>query len=256
MGPEVAPLCRDFLPPELEPLLAANGFDGSVVVQAAPTLDETGYLLDLARTHASILGVVGWVDLESEALSGDLAQLKAFRKFVGVRPMLQDLPDDDWIARPHVLAGVQELERQGVALDFLVFTRHLPFVLRALDAAPKLRCVIDHAAKPNLRGGDLAEWRRLLAEVASRSNVYCKLSGLVTEAGPGFQAEELAPVVEHALAIFGEDRLIFGSDWPVCTLVASYERVLNALTRVLGERLSGDFSRKLFGENARRLYGF
>ncbi|MGC4094065.1 MAG: amidohydrolase family protein [Polyangiaceae bacterium] len=143
----------------------------------------------------------------------------------------------------------------GLVLDFLVFERHLPSVLRALEATPGLRAVIDHVAKPNLRGGDLRSWRAGLSQVARHENIYCKLSGLVTEADPArLDAALLAPVVEHALAVFGEDRLIFGSDWPVCTLAASYERVLELLRAVLGNQ-SAAFERKLFGDNARRLYG-
>lgn len=254
MGPHVAPLCRDFLPFELEPLLREHGFAGSVVVQAAPTLEETRFLLELATRHASILGVVGWLDLDGPSLDRDLRSLSN-PKFLGVRPMLQDLPDPAWIVRPRVLEALQRLEHDGVAFDFLVYARHLPFVCQALDRAPRLRSVIDHAAKPDLRSGDLREWRQCVAEVALRPNVYCKLSGLVTEADlERWSASDLAPAVEHALGCFGEDRLVFGSDWPVCTLAASYARVVSALEEVLGARLDGDFARKLFGDNARRLY--
>lgn len=255
MGPHVASICRDFLPADLEPALARHRIERTVVVQAAPTHAETEFLLGLAETHDSIAGVVGWVDLESPSCEATLRALARRPKFVGIRPMLQDLADDAWIARPRVLEALQLVAELGLAFDFLVFARHLPHVCRALTAVPSLRAVIDHCAKPDLRGGDLQGWRAALSQVADCPNVCCKLSGLVTETdGVRFRPEALAPAVEHALQAFGEERLVFGSDWPVCTLVTSYDGVVRSLEAVLGARLSEAFSERLFGANAASLY--
>lgn len=257
MGPHVASIWRDFLPDDLAPILKEQGFDRTIVVQAAPTVEETEFLLDLAQRHSSIAGVVGWLDLdlEHEAFEATLTRLSGRTKFVGVRAMLQDIADDDWITRPRVLDSLRVLAERGLVLDFLVLPRHLPHVSRALEAVPKLRSVIDHCAKPDLRGKNLEAWREGLARVAAHRGVCCKISGLVTEADPiSWQPSDLAPAIEHALSVFAEDRVMFGSDWPVCTLAASYERVVSALLDVLGGRLTPELDAKLFGECARRLY--
>jgi len=255
MGPHVASICRDYLPDDLAPLLAQHGFDGTVVVQAASTVAETEFLLGLAERNPSILGVVGWLELDGDTFEAALATLSGRPKLVGVRPMLQDLEDDAWIVRPRVLRALRVLAERELALDFLVQTRHLPHVCRVLEAIPNLRSVIDHCAKPDLRGKDLAEWRARLADVASHPGVFCKISGLVTEADPvKWRASDLAPAIEHALSAFGEERVVFGSDWPVCTLAGSYERVVAALLEVLGGRLTATLEAKLFGGNAERLY--
>ncbi len=254
-APEVASIRRDFLPSDLAPELEKHRIDQSVVVQAAATGAETDFLLGLAQEHASVAGVVGWLDLESADFAGTLARYARNPKFLGIRPMLQDLPDDRFLVRPRVLENLRELARSGRRLDLLVLPRHLPVVVDALAALPELVAVVDHCAKPDLRAGSLDAWRSGIARVAEHPNVACKLSGLVTEAPPGAHARDLAPAIEHALAAFGPDRLLFGSDWPVCTLAASYDRVVGVLAEVLGARLTRDFERKLFGENAARFYG-
>jgi L-fuconolactonase len=254
-APEVASIRRDFLPRDLAPELEKHRIDASVVVQAAATVAETDFLLGLAAEHASIAGVVGWLDLESDDFADTLARYARQPKFLGIRPMLQDLPDDRFLVRPRVLENLRELARSGRRLDLLVLPRHLPVALAALAELPELRAVIDHCAKPDLRSGSLDAWRSGISRVAEHPNVVCKLSGLVTEAPPGARASDLAPAVEHVLAAFGPDRVLFGSDWPVCTLAASYDRVVGVLVEILGARRSEDFERKLFGENAARFYG-
>lgn len=255
MGPHVASIWRDFLPDDLAPILQQQGIDATIVVQAAPTVAESEFLLGLAERHASIVGVVGWLDLEEEGFEQTLTRLRSRPKFVGVRPMLQDIAEDDWIVRPRVLDSLRVLAEHGLALDFLVLPRHLPYVRRALQTVPKLRSVVDHCAKPPLRSKNLDAWREQLAHVAEHAGVFCKISGLVSEADPvNWRASDLAPAIEHVLSVFGEDRVVFGSDWPVCTLSASYERVVSALLEVLGGRLTPALDAKLFGENARRLY--
>jgi L-fuconolactonase len=255
MGPHVGAIWRDFLPDDLAPILQQQGIDATIVVQAAPTVAESEFLLGLAERHASIVGVVGWLDLEHDGFEQTLTRLRSRPKFVGVRPMLQDIAEDDWIVRPRVLDSLQVLAERGVTLDFLVLPRHLPYVRRALEAVPQLRAVVDHCAKPPLRSGKLDAWREQLAQVAEHPGAFCKISGLVSEADPlNWRPSDLAPAIEHALSVFGEDRVVFGSDWPVCTLAASYERVVSALLEVLGGRLTPALDAKLFGENARRLY--
>jgi L-fuconolactonase len=252
-APGAAPMRRDFEPSELAPHLEKHGFDGSVVVQAAATTAETDFLLELAEANSTICGVVGWLDLESPAFREQLQRYLERPKFLGIRPMLQDLPDDRYLLRPRVLENLHELASADRSLDLLITPRHLPHAAQALGELPPFRVVVDHCAKPNLREGTIAGWKVGLERLASLSHVTCKLSGLVTEAARP-DRDAISPAIEHALAVFGEDRLLFGSDWPVCTLAASYDRVVELVHEVLGTRLTPDFERKLFGENAREVY--
>lgn len=254
-APESRELCRDYLPADLEPWLSRHRIDRTIVVQAAATSAETDFLLELAGRHERIAGVVGWLDLTASDFPEQLARYCRHPKFLGIRPMLQDLPDDDFILQTRVLENLAELARSGRTLDVLVRPRHLPYVVRMLDLVPELAAVIDHAAKPRPRDQPLDGWRAWLSELARRPRVTCKLSGLVTEVGPDFGAEDLRPVVEHVFSEFGCERLLFGSDWPVCTLVATYDQVVQVLYDVLGERLSGAAEAALFGASARRFYG-
>lgn len=254
-SPAVAAIRRDFLPADLAPELARHNVDRTVVVQAAATVAETEYLLTLAAGEPSIAGVVGWLDVDAPDFPAELARFEGRPELLGIRPMLQDLPDDRFLVRPRVLDHLRLLARAGKRLDLLVLPRHLPVVVEALERVPELRAVVDHCAKPDLRAGAQGPWREDLARVAEHPNVTCKLSGLVTEAPPGAANAVFAPVVEHVLAVFGPDRVLFGSDWPVCTLSASYTRVVSVLSEILGARLEGEFERALFGENAVRFYG-
>lgn len=254
-APEVASLRRDYLPLDLAPHLAQHEIDGTIVVQAAATTAETDFLLRLASEEPTISGVVGWLDLEAEDFPAQLAGYAGKESLVGIRPMLQDLPDDRFVLQPRVLKNLELLAAAGLRLDLLVHARHLPHVAEALGKVPDLVAVIDHCAKPDLRGGDLGFWREHMSRLAEESSVRCKLSGLVTEAPPGAGAEQLAPAIEHVYSAFGPDRLLFGSDWPVCTLSASYERVVSLLREALGERLTGEAEQKIFGGNALQFYG-
>ena len=254
-APAVASIRRDFLPRDLRPALEKHRIDRTIVVQAAATVAETDFLLDLAAEDASIAGVVGWLDVEAPDFASTLARYERRPSFLGIRPMLQDIPDDRFLLRPRVLENLSALGRSGRRLDLLVLPRHLPVVVEALERLPEIRAVVDHCAKPDLRTGALDDWREGIARVAEHSNVACKLSGLVTEAPPGADAARLAPAVEHVLSVFGPNRLLFGSDWPVCTLAASYDRVVDVLSEILGARLDPDFEQKLFGANASRFYG-
>jgi L-fuconolactonase len=254
-APAVASIRRDFLPGDLAPALEKYRIDRTVVVQAAATVAETEFLLDLAAENPSIAGVVGWLDVEAPDFASALARYERQPSFLGIRPMLQDLPDDRFLVRPRVLENLGVLARSGRRLDLLVLPRHLPVVVEALERLPDLHAVVDHCAKPDLRSGALDDWRHGIARVAEHPNVACKLSGFVTEAPPGADAALIAPAVEHVLSAFGPNRLLFGSDWPVCTLAASYDRVVEVLSEILGARLDSAFEQKLFGANAARFYG-
>ena len=253
--PDGGVLRRDYLPEDLHPLLRRAGVDRTVLVQAAQTEAETHFLLDLAAETDFVAGVVGWLDFEDERFGDKLEQLRGHPKFVGLRPMLQDLADDAWILRPRVMDNLRRVEALDLPFDILTYPRHLPHVLAALDRLPRLRAVVDHVSKPPIAAGRLAGWAEDIAAVAAHPNVSCKLSGMVTEADhANWKPADLAPFVRHVFAAFGEDRVMFGSDWPVCLLAAGYAEVLNALRTLLDPDLNADGIDNLFGGNAAAFY--
>ena len=254
-APEVAAIRRDYLPADLAPERRAQGVDFTIAVQAAPTRAETDFLLSLAASEPSLVGVVGWLDVEASDFEAQLDAYAPRPEWLGIRPMLQDLADDAYILRQAVQHNLRLLARAGKKLDLLVLTRHLPHAVRALEANPELSAIVDHCAKPDLKNRDLATWKSGIRALAQNPRVHCKLSGLVTEANPGCSASDLAPAVEHVLSCFGPERLAFGSDWPVCALAASYARVVELFREVLGGQLTPEFERALFGDNARAFYG-
>jgi L-fuconolactonase len=251
--PEVL-LSRDYLPKDLGPILNAHGIHKTVVVQTSPTTSETDFLLELAETSDFIGGVVGWLDLESPQFPVELERYRRKPHFVGVRPMLESLPDD-WIRRPRVLDSLSLIAHNGVAFDFLAHTRHLPNIQKVLDRIPTLRAVVDHVAKPEIKVGRMHPWQELIREVALHQNVYCKLSGMVTEAdNTSWDVEQLRPYADHVMEEFGTQRLMFGSDWPVCLLAASYEKVLSTTRSLVASRLGTAAEDSVFGGNAARFY--
>jgi L-fuconolactonase len=253
--PDGGVLRRDYLPSDLRPLLRRAGVDRTVLVQAAQTEAETDFLLDLAAETDFVAGVVGWLDFEDDRFGDKLEQLLRRPKFVGLRPMLQDLADDAYILRPRVIDNLRRVEALDLPFDILTYPRHLPHVLAALKQLPRLRAVVDHISKPPIATGCLEGWAEDIAALASHQNVSCKLSGMVTEADQAnWKPADLAPFVHHVFAAFGEDRVMFGSDWPVCLLAASYAEVVNALRTILGPRLNPDGAAKLFGRNAAAFY--
>jgi L-fuconolactonase len=253
--PDGGVLRRDYLPEDLRPLLRRAGVDRTVLVQAAQTEAETHFLLDLAAETDFVAGVVGWLDFEDERFGDKLEQLRDHPKFVGLRPMLQDIADDEYILRTRVMDNLRRVEALDLPFDILTYPRHLPHVLAALDQLPRLRAVVDHISKPPIAAGRLAGWADDMAAVAAHRNVSCKLSGIVTEADQAnWKPSDLAPFVRHVFAAFGEDRVMFGSDWPVCLLAASYAESLNALRTILDPDLSADGMNKLFGHNAAAFY--
>ena len=232
----MTPLRRDFLPPDARREMQAAGFDGCVAVQARQTLDETRWLLSLADAHPFIVGVVGWVDLQSPDVEHHLSALAAHPKLVGVRHSLQSEPDG-FLSLRAFHRGLALLERLGLAYDILIYPRQLPEVIRLVAEFPRQRFVLDHLAKPEIRSGAIDAWTRRLTELASFPNVCAKLSGLVTEADwQEWTADRLRPYLDVAFDRFGASRLMIGSDWPVCTLAASYERTMGLVSDFLADK--------------------
>jgi L-fuconolactonase len=252
--PEVV-LSVDYLPENLAPILKAQGVDKTITVQTSPTVAETDFLLQLAETSSFIGGVVGWLDLESPNFPDELESYLRNRYFVAVRPMLQSLPEDDWILRPRVMESLSLIAQKGLAFDFLTFTRHLPYVLQVLERIPNLRAVMDHLSKPEILAGRMHPWQELMRDVALHRNVSCKLSGMMTEADPlNWSQEQLRPYADHVMEQFGADRVMFGSDWPVCLLAASYEAVMTTTRALVTSSLGSAAEPAVFGDNAARFY--
>jgi L-fuconolactonase len=248
-------LRRDFLVDDLEAELRDAGVDGAVFVQAQHVLADNDWVLDLADRHPAIRGVVGWVDLTDPAVEATVERYRSNPRFVGVRHVTHDEPDDDWILRPDVLRGLAVLERHGLPFDLLFFPRHLRHAASLADRFPNLPLVIDHLGKPGIRARETADWLPAFREAARRDNVFCKLSGMVTEADhERWTPADLAPYVGHALDCFGPQRLMYGSDWPVCLVAgADQRRVLEALERNLAA-LSATERAAILAGTAKRFY--
>jgi L-fuconolactonase len=249
------PLRRDYLPPDLEPLLKEQGLEGSIAVQARQSVEETRWLLQLADRHPTVKGVVGWVDLRSDQLSEQLGEFSGNPRLVGVRHVVQDEPDDSFMLRPDFLRGVGQLGRHELVYDLLVFPRQLPAAIELAGRFPDQPFVLDHIAKPPIRAGTISPWSEQIGELARLPNVSCKIYGLVTEAEwTGWRPADFRPYLDVIFDAFGVERLMFGSDWPVCQLAASYAGVLELLREYAGKLSAGDQD-LLFGSNAARVYG-
>jgi L-fuconolactonase len=254
MLPEPSVLRQTFLPDLLERILKRNRFEGSVLVQANTILAETHWLLDLAEANDYIRAVVGWVDLTDPRLGAVLDELQRRPKFKGVRHPVHDEPDDHWLLRPDVMAGLTELARRGLPYDLLLRPKHLPLVPQIAGRVPELRMVIDHIAKPPIAAQVMEPWARDIEAAAQLPQVYCKLSGMITEAEPAnWKVEHLRPYIAHVMRIFGPDRLMFGSDWPVCMLAGSWKEVLAAFTQAIGAQPI-EVRERLLGETAAKFY--
>jgi L-fuconolactonase len=253
--PELLPIHRDFMLRELRPMLRSANVDATVVVQAAPTVDETRFLLEVAKASGGLMrGVVGWADLADHDAVATLGALAAEPLLKGVRPMLQDLADPSWIARPEVQPALAALPALGLRFDALVTPRELKPLLATLDRHPDLAAIIDHCAKPDIAHDSWQPWADDLAAIARHSSACCKLSGLVTEAGRGWGVDALRRYVAHVLDCFGTGRVIWGSDWPVLTLAASYAEWVEAGDELLAGLTQGERD-AIYGGNARRFYG-
>ena len=258
MSDELAVIRRPFGPEDLRPLLAESSIDRTIVVQARSSLGETRQLLEVAGATDFIAGVVGWLDLTDAAVANAIEDLRASpggRFLVGVRHQVHDEPDPAWLCRADVRRGLDAVQEAGLVYDLLVRTPQLPAALETARALPGLRLVIDHIAKPAIAAGrEDQEWEAAMAPFSDLANVSCKLSGMVTEADwKTWSATDLAPYVQRCLGWFGEDRLLFGSDWPVCLLAATYGGVVDALRNLLAQ-LREPAVANVFGANAVRVY--
>lgn len=250
----MASLRRDFLPPALKAVLDQAGFQGCVAVQARQTLEETRWLLGLAAVSPFILGVVGWVDLQSPQVRSQLQAFAESPKLVGVRHVVQGEPDDRFLLRPEFLRGISVLEEFDLAYDILIYTKHLPVAAEFVRQFPHQRFVLDHVAKPPIRSGRLHPWTDGIRRLAAFPNVFCKLSGMVTEADwQHWKPEDMTPYLDVAFECFGPQRLMIGSDWPVCTVAASYARAIGVVKDYLG-RHPVQVQEAVLGENAKRFW--
>jgi len=250
----MAALRREFLPDALQPELERAGFQGCIAVQARQTTEETRWLLELAESSPFILGVVGWVDLQSPDVRLQLQAFARNPKLVGVRHIVQGERDERFLLRPEFLRGISVLEEFDLAYDILIYSKHLPVAAEFVRQFPRQRFVLDHLAKPLIKSGSLQPWERGIRELASVSNVFCKLSGLVTEADwQHWKPEHMAPYLDVAFECFGAERLMIGSDWPVCTVAASYARAMGVVKDYIG-RQSMQAQEAILGGNAQRFW--
>jgi len=250
----MTPLRRDFLPPDLQDELEREGFQGSVAVQVRQSLQETRWLLELAAQSPFILGVVGWVELRSPQAGAHLKQLAHNPRLVGIRHIVQSEPDDRFLLQPDFLRGISLLAEFDLAYDILIYPKHLTVAAEFVRRFPEQRFVLDHLAKPEIKSGTINAWKKGIAELAAYPNVYCKLSGLVTEADWNrWKPGDMRPYLDVAFERFGPNRLLIGSDWPVCTLAGSYARVM----RLVKDYLSGHSEQEreaILGGNAKRFW--
>jgi L-fuconolactonase len=248
-------LFRDYLPRDLKPTLNKHGIDKTIVIQATPTIEETDYLLELYEQHEFIAGVVGWIDLNALSFGEDYHRLREHAGFVGIRPMLQDITDDRWILKPTVMKNVEKMFKDDFPMDMLIYPRHLPIIRELLQAFPKLKAVINHAAKPDIANGLIDNWRNDIYPIAQYENVYCKISGLITEADhQHWTLADISPYINELVQSFGPSKLMFGSDWPVCLQAGNYGDVYQVFQDSLSGQVSKEARFKMSDENAKKFY--
>ena len=253
--PQHKAINRDFLPENLLKIISQVGVDKTVFVQTQHNLEENRWALGLSEKYDFLAGVVGWVDLASPECEAQLMEFKDPPKFVGIRHITQDEPDDDFIIRDDIRRGLKVLEKHRVPFDLLFYVKHLKHAAPLAREFPNLSMVIDHLAKPRIKEQVTADWIDNFRAASKLPNVYCKLSGMVTEADWNkWEPADLKPYVETALEAFTPDRCMFGSDWPVCELAGSYQEVQSALNEIVGS-LSESEQSKIFGETAAKFYG-
>ncbi|HEY0602341.1 MAG TPA: amidohydrolase family protein [Herpetosiphonaceae bacterium] len=254
IGATMQPLKRDYLPDDLRPLLEQTGVSGTIAVQARQSEAETAWLLELADRHAWIKGVVGWVDLRSPDVREELERYARHPKLCGIRHIVHDEPDDRFMLRPDFLRGLGMLEAFNLTYDLLLFPKHLPVAVEVVKQFPQQRFVLDHLAKPAIRAGGFSPWDADIRALSRFENVACKLSGLVTEAAwQQWQPGDFQRYLDHVVDCFGPDRLMFGSDWPVCTLSGAYADVVRLIQDYIAA-LPADVQARIWGDNAARWY--
>ena len=245
---------RSFLPEDLKPQIDRAGVQKTIFVQTQHNTEENRWALELSEKFPWICGVVGWVDLASSKCEEQLLEFKDHPKFVGIRHLTQGEPDGNFIVRDDVVRGLKVLEKHVIPFDLLFFTQHLQHATTLAEKLPNLKMVIDHLSKPKIKLREIKEWELDIRAAAKHPNLYCKLSGMITEADwENWRPADLRPYVDIALDAFGPDRLMYGSDWPVCELAGSYEQVLNALHDCLGE-ISDDEREHIFHLTAEDFY--
>ncbi len=254
LTPALAPIYRDFGPADLAPLLRARNIDKTILVQAAPTFAETLYMIELAERAPFVAGVVGWIDFDAPDTAQVVGKVAADHPLlVGLRPMLHDIANDDWLVSPRLAVVFDAMAEYGLAFDALARPQHLPHVRKICERHPKLTVVVDHIAKPLIGERKLDPWRADMAAVAECPNAVCKLSGIATEAAPDWSVTDIRPYVDHVLEIFGPQRLLWGSDWPVVELAGGYERWWDAATVLLAS-LDATACSAILGGTAMRVY--
>jgi len=247
-------LRRDFLPGDLAPERHEAGFHGSIAVQARQSLEETRWLLELADGDPSIMGVVGWVDLRSPDVHFQLDAFSRNSKLVGVRHIVQSEPDDRFLLQDDFLRGISLLEQFDLTYDILIYPKHLDVAAEFVKKFPRQHFVLDHLAKPYIKTGEIATWAEGIRRLAESPNVFCKLSGLVTEADwKNWKPEQIAPYIGVALEAFGPERLLIGSDWPVCLVAGTYGRVIDIVKTYLSQ-YSSEIQEGVLGGNAQRFW--
>jgi L-fuconolactonase len=247
-------LQKDYLPHQLQTELSSIGFDGSVAVQARQSLAETQWLLNLADQNSFIKGVIGWVDLCSPDVEEQLTQFSGNPKLVGIRHVLHDEQDENFMLRKSFLGGIAYLKKFGLTYDILVFPRHLPNTIEFVSQFPEQVFILDHIAKPSIKDKTISPWKEDIKELARFRNVYCKLSGMVTEANvKNWNQEELIPYLNTVFDAFGTNRLLIGSDWPVCSLAGSYRQIMQVVLDYIRPFPDQD-KKKILGENAIKAY--
>ncbi len=255
MTDELSALRSDHLAGDLQAEFDQVGLEGSVAVQARQSLEESRWLLELADQHDLIKGVVGWVDLRSEVVEEQLAEFASHPKFVGVRHVVQDEPDDQFMLRPEFIRGISKLQAFDLRYDILIFPRQLPAAIELVKQFPEQPFVLDHIAKPLIKAGTLIPWEAQIRELAQFENLTCKVSGMVTEADwQNWVSGDFRPYLDVVFEAFGEDRLMYGSDWPVCRLAGEYGRVYGLAEEYVSQ-FSDEARTKFFGEVASAFYG-
>ena len=255
IGAGMERIARDYLPVDLAAVAAPQGIGGSVAVQARQSVAESRWLLGLAEASPIIRGVVGWVDLRSAGVAAELAELSAHEKFVGVRHVVQDEPDPRFVLGADFVRGLRQLQSYGLTYDLLIYPQQLPAAVQLVAMLPEQPFVLDHLAKPRIKTGAIQEWRRDVEALAQHGNVCCKVSGMVTEADwRGWKPADFTPYLDVVLQAFGPERLMFGSDWPVCLLAGEYAEVVGIVADFFG-RLSAAEQQFIWGGTATRFYG-
>ena len=252
--PEMSVLKKNFVPHELKSILSSNKIEGCVAVQADQSEIENDFLLKLASDNDFIKGVVGWIDFRSENIVEQLSHYATYKKLKGFRHMVQAEPDNHFLLRPDFMRGISALQPFGFTYDILIYPQHLPVAIEFVKKFPSQKFVIDHLAKPEIRKGNILGWKKDIQALGALKNVHCKISGLVTEADwQKWTDTDIKPYLDIVLEVFGVDRLMYGSDWPVCLLAASYEKQLSVITTYI-KMLSVEEQNKIMGLNAINFY--